>query len=227
MNTWGILFDFGGVLSVTQGSRKVLATHSEPWALDVESLIQQLFSGPVWEQASRGEISPARYWAHVSRKFPPELAKVLHPFADDPFFGENLDPAVLALLKAVRTRGHRTALCSNALPGLIHHLSQYPALMAGFDVIIISALVGSRKPEETIYRLAVEHLKLPPERCLLIDDRERNTRAAEALGLHAIVHVNAHQTLRALQALDVLPYSFQLDEEAEDIRREYNLDIQV
>ncbi len=205
MNRWGIIFDFGGVLSLPQGSRAVLNREGADWELDANTLIERLFSGPVWEQASRGEIPPARYWEHVSQHLPTPLADNLTPFANDPFFGESLDEEMLALVREVRAAGHQTALCSNALPGLVRHLSKHPHLLHQFDVVVVSALVGSRKPEWQIYRTTVSRLRLPAHRCVLIDDRERNTRAAQALGIHAIVHQNADATRRALVEMGILP----------------------
>lgn len=205
MSSWGVIFDFGGVFSLTQGSRALLREEGATWDMDTSTLIQHLFSGPVWEQASRGEIPPARYWEHASRELPPSLAQNLSPFANDPFFGESLDPEMLDLAADVRRVGHRTALCSNALPGLLHHLSVHPYLFLTFDVVIISALVGSRKPEEAIYRTTLTRLGLPASRCVFIDDRERNTRAAQALGMHAIVHQDAPSTRQALIRMGILP----------------------
>ncbi len=202
---WGVIFDFGGVLSSSVGSRDILGPAARELGLEEEELVQRLFSGEAWEQASRGEISPAAYWTRVTAGLgaagpPAELA----PFADNPFFGEYLDEEVVSLLHAVRARGHRTALCSNALPGLLYHLAQRPEVFLAFDVVVISALVGSRKPEEAIFHTTLARLRLPPERCIFIDDRERNLETARRLGLHTHLFTGAGEAEQALRALHIL-----------------------
>ena len=55
-------------------------------------------------------------------------------------------------------------------------------------MVVISAEVGMRKPEERIFRHAAELLGLAPEECVFIDDIEANIAAAEAIGLVGVHH---------------------------------------
>ena len=65
-----------------------------------------------------------------------------------------------------------------------------------FDVFVSSCYVGLRKPEEAIYRLALEITQHPPDECCFVDDRPLNVDAATHLGMHAI-RVESPQQLRA------------------------------
>ena len=56
-----------------------------------------------------------------------------------------------------------------------------------FDAFVISALVGSRKPSEAIYRAAVNEIGIPPEGLVFVDDRPVNVEAAEELGMKGVV----------------------------------------
>jgi putative hydrolase of the HAD superfamily len=64
-----------------------------------------------------------------------------------------------------------------------------------FDVFISSCFVGLRKPEEGIYRLALDITQRPPEECLFVDDRPLNVDAAAQLGMSTI-HFESAQQLR-------------------------------
>jgi len=64
-----------------------------------------------------------------------------------------------------------------------------------FDVFISSCFVGLRKPEEGIYRLALEITQRPPEECLFVDDRPLNVDAAARLGM-SVIRVESVQQLR-------------------------------
>lgn len=205
---WGVIFDFGGVLSQTAGSREYLARAASALGVEVELLVRQLFAGEVWEQATRGEVPPAAYWAQVTAGIPTrEVRRALAPFAENPFFRETLDPEVVCLIHDVKAAGHRLALCSNALPGLLSQLSQELTLYLAFDVVVISALAGSRKPEEAIYKHTLARLGLPAGRCVFIDDQERNLTTAARLGMHTLLFTTPGEVRAELQSLGVLPFT--------------------
>jgi putative hydrolase of the HAD superfamily len=69
-------------------------------------------------------------------------------------------------------------------------------LRRSFLVFFSSCYVHSRKPEETIFRVALEVSQRAPEQCLFIDDRPLNLESPRRLGMNVIHHQNAEQ-LRA------------------------------
>jgi putative hydrolase of the HAD superfamily len=69
-------------------------------------------------------------------------------------------------------------------------------LRRDFQVFFSSCYVHSRKPEETIFRVALEVTQRPPEECLFIDDRPLNLESPRRLGMNAIHYQDAGQ-LRA------------------------------
>lgn len=66
-------------------------------------------------------------------------------------------------------------------------------LRQNFLVFFSSCYVRSRKPEELIFRVALEVTQRPPEQCLFIDDRPLNLESPRRLGMHTIHHQNADQ----------------------------------
>jgi putative hydrolase of the HAD superfamily len=66
-------------------------------------------------------------------------------------------------------------------------------LRKNFLVFFSSCYVRSRKPEELIFRVALEVTQRPPEQCLFIDDRPLNLESPRRLGMHTIHHQNADQ----------------------------------
>ena len=58
------------------------------------------------------------------------------------------------------------------------------------------------KPEERIFRIALEQLQVEPSEALFVDDVEANAMAARTLGMTAILHRSTQETLRRLD--DVL-----------------------
>jgi putative hydrolase of the HAD superfamily len=66
-------------------------------------------------------------------------------------------------------------------------------LRRNFLVFFSSCYVRSRKPEETIFRIALEVTQRAPEKCLFIDDRPLNLESPGRLGMNTIQHQNAEQ----------------------------------
>jgi putative hydrolase of the HAD superfamily len=78
-----------------------------------------------------------------------------------------------------------------------------------FDVFVSSCFVGLRKPEEGIYRLALDVTQRRPEECCFIDDRPLNLDAATRLGMHVIRMQNPDQLRQDLAKLGVDGVSYQ------------------
>jgi putative hydrolase of the HAD superfamily len=69
-------------------------------------------------------------------------------------------------------------------------------LRRNFLVFFSSCYVRSRKPEEAIFRVALEVSQRPPAQCVFIDDRALNLESPRRLGMKTIHHQNVAQ-LRA------------------------------
>ncbi len=101
------------------------------------------------------------------------------------FAAGTVQNAMLDLIRELRRAGLRTALLSNSWGNDDYPRHLFPEL---FDVVVISAEVGMRKPEERIFRHTAALLGLEPEECVFIDDVAANIAAAEAIGLIGVHH---------------------------------------
>lgn len=72
-----------------------------------------------------------------------------------------------------------------------------------FLVFFSSCYVRSRKPEELIYRVALEVTQRAPEECVFIDDRALNLENPRRLGMAVIQHQNAEQLSADLRKIGV------------------------
>jgi putative hydrolase of the HAD superfamily len=103
-------------------------------------------------------------------------------------------PDVRAILDKVTASGKYFVGAINNEP---LELNQYRIeayqLRRNFLVFFSSCYVRSRKPEEMIFRVALEVSQRPPEQCLFIDDRPLNLESPRRLGMNTIHHQNAEQ----------------------------------
>jgi putative hydrolase of the HAD superfamily len=122
-----------------------------------------------------------------------------HPFTPDDlkkFMFEQSQPfpdSLELLGKLAQTRAYLMASLNNESREIneyrIHkfHLRDY------FQAFFSSCYLGVRKPEEQIYRLALEIAQREPEECILIDDRGLNLECAREIGMHTIQFKNLDQ----------------------------------
>ena len=73
-----------------------------------------------------------------------------------------------------------------------------------FKAFFSSCYLGVRKPDEGIYKLALEVTQRDPEESLFIDDRELNLECAKQLGMRTIHFQNAAQLRQDLAANGVV-----------------------
>lgn len=104
------------------------------------------------------------------------------------FAGVAVRPGVPALLRALRGRGLRVGLCSNApypapiLRAQLRHLELLPLL----DAVVFSSEVGWRKPHPLIFRALVRRLRVPAAAVLFVGDSPAADLAgAAAAGMRA------------------------------------------
>ena len=72
-----------------------------------------------------------------------------------------------------------------------------------FEAFFTSCWLGSTKPSQRIYRLALGISQAPPERSVFIDDREPNLVPARALGMRTIHFTSADRLTGDLAELGV------------------------
>ena len=76
-------------------------------------------------------------------------------------------------------------------------------LRRDFQAFFSSCFLNARKPEETIYRIALEVSQRDPERSVFIDDRPLNLENPRRLGMHVVHFQNAQQLRADLHALEI------------------------
>ncbi|HST63917.1 MAG TPA: HAD family phosphatase [Mycobacteriales bacterium] len=113
------------------------------------------------------------------------------------FSGMRVEPSMLGVLRTARAAGLRTGLLSNSW-GLDYERDGWDTL---FDAVVISGEVGLRKPDPAIYALAAERMELPPEQIVFVDDLRPNVRAAVAVGMVGVEHVDVSTTVDELEIL--------------------------
>ena len=108
---------------------------------------------------------------------------------------------MFALAALIKEKGYKVGLLSNAEMAAMEFFYEqgYPM----FDAAVFSCAEGTRKPEPTIYEIALERLGVGPHEAVFIDDRADFIAGAKKLGIHTILFKNPDQVRRDLVALSI------------------------
>lgn len=96
-----------------------------------------------------------------------------------------LNPQMMALVRGLRVKGYILGIISNTIPGLEERLREgLPEFIEIFDILVGSGDLGIAKPDEGIYRHALDAAGVAPEHSVFTDDVRKYADAARALGMH-------------------------------------------
>ena len=197
MTIRAVAFDVGGVLTRAGRVSDFEETWRERLGMTQAEFGQALASVDPDEPAFAGHLSEAQFKAGLSAAFGLSAGQVREFLAG--MCGE-LDADLSAYVARLRPRCS-TAILSNAIDGARR---EYQALY-GFeqlvDVIIYSYEVGLAKPDPRVYRLLCDRLAVSPREVVFLDDRTENVKAACEFGIHALLHENTAQSIKAIDAL--------------------------
>jgi putative hydrolase of the HAD superfamily len=115
-----------------------------------------------------------------------------------------LRPQMVAALHRLKTEGYLIALLTNNVSigeqrvGTVGAADDRGAVIALFDHVVESSVVGFRKPEPQFYTAACEALGVLPAECVFLDDLGINLKPAAAMGMRTIKVIDPDEALAAL-----------------------------
>jgi putative hydrolase of the HAD superfamily len=195
-----VLFDFGGVItdSPFDAFKRYERDHGLPEGF-IRSVNATNHLDNAWARLERNELGFDAFCEAFENETRTAGGRV---DARDLFalFSGQLRPA---MVEAVRRCGRhfKTGLLTNNFVTPIS-ASGYSALaevLALFDAVIESSVVGVRKPDERFYRLACDTLGIAPGEAVFLDDLGVNLKPARALGM---VTIKVTDTATALAELE-------------------------
>jgi epoxide hydrolase-like predicted phosphatase len=193
----GLLVDFGGVLTtnVFDSFRQFCLAEG----LEEDAFVTLFRERP----EARAELRRVETGQMAEAEFSERLAGMLgvaehEGLIDRLFAGMRPDLPMVDAVRRAKGTGVRTGLISNSLGEGRYDRSQFPEL---FDAVVISGEEGMHKPQPEIYLLGAERAGLEPGECVFVDDLRENCEGAEAVGMTAVLHRGAQETLPEIERL--------------------------
>lgn len=195
-----LFWDVGGVLLSNAWDREQRARALGKFQLD-ETEFQDRHE-MVISSFERGKISLEEYLDRTVFYRPRKFSR--EDFRQCMFSLSQPKPEVLELARKLATScRYLLGTINNESAELNAYRIQTFGLREIFSLFISSCYVGYRKPEEAIYRLALEITQRTPEECCFIDDRPLNLESAARLGMKTVAMKDAEQLEQELRELGV------------------------
>ncbi len=213
-NIEAILFDMGGTLRTTvkrSKAEKVAAVgeilkilgSDRPLAAFYQELMKRARGYKHWAQQTMVELNERDLWTQwMLPDFPVDqvepLAVTLNQMYRDALGTRVLFPESREVLLSLYRRGYRLGLVSNTtssveVPAALREMQ----LTGCFEVVVLSAVVGKRKPDPAILLEAASRMGVAPEGCAYIGDRpDRDVAAARSAGFQTSVLIGSKRGVK-------------------------------
>lgn len=195
-----LFFDIGGVILTNGWDRESRREAAKAFQLDWDDFQDRHdLSFPAFDC---GQITLNQYLDRTLFYRPRSFTR--EEFTAFMFAQSKEYPDTRAILTALARSGKFLIAAINNEP---LELNQYRIeafrLRNDFQVFFSSCYLNARKPEESIYRIALEVTQRPPEDCLFIDDRSLNLENPRRLGMNVIHHRDAQQLREDLKSYGI------------------------
>ncbi len=195
----GALFlDIGGVLLNNGWDRDMRRRAAETFGLDLEEMDERHHL--ISDTYEEGRLSLDQYLARVvffeKRAFSPQELKGFM------FAQSRADPEMIQLVAGLKAKyGLKVATVSNEGRELTLHRIKTFGLAGFVDCFVCSCFVYHRKPDERIFRIALDLVQVAAKETVYVDDRLMFTEVAQGLGIRSIHHSGCEDSRSRLAAM--------------------------
>lgn len=196
-----LLLDFDGVLARYDHARRVavLATHAACASGQVHAA---LFDSGLEAEYDSGRVDTGGYLGRLGQALACEVDEATWVAAR--LAGTVADEAALACVAAVEPAVELAVLTNNGplMATLVPRIVAPLAERLG-DRVLVSGVLGRRKPDPRVFRQALDLLGWDAQATLFVDDSFANVRGAREAGLHADTSTDARALRRVLARFDL------------------------
>lgn len=195
-----LFWDVGGILLTNGWDRASRRKAVETFGLDAEEFESRHLM--VENAFELGQLGLDGYLDRTVFYRPRDFTS--EAFKDFMFAQSAPYPEPLAVVERLaHSRRYLMATLNNeSLELNLHRISRF-GLRRYFTAFLSSCFLGVKKPDEVIYRLALQLTQLAPDESLFIDDRALNLECAERLGMRTIHYQNPAQLEQDLRGLHI------------------------
>lgn len=195
-----VLFDFGGVIS--SSPFEAFARYEEAHGIPVGTIRSINSDNPddnAWAKFERSEVDQAGF----AELFEVEAAKrgiTINAIDIFSLLEGEIRPEMLTAIERCGAKLKVACLTNNVTPQA-DIVGPAAEVLAMFEVVVESSVVGIRKPEPRFYEIACEMLDVSPNECVFLDDLGINLKPARAMGMQTIKVIDPKHAIAELETI--------------------------
>lgn len=193
-----IFTDIGGVLLNNGWDRNKRALAVSTFGLDAEELNERHHL--TFDTYESGKITLDQYLDRTVFYTTRDFTKA--DFKEFMYAQSAAIPEMIELIKDLKEKYQlHIVVVSNEGRELNDHRIRHFGLNQFVDAFISSSFVHIRKPDEDIFKLALDIAQMHPQEVVYLDDRPMFVQVAGLLGIKGIIHTDHDSTKKQLLAL--------------------------
>lgn len=177
-----ILFDFDGVLTTdSTGTVSIMKYFENETDIDLEKF-EKAYRKHNWNLLY-GKSTHQEIWNQVCKD---ALQKIDISALYDSFVATPLDTKMISLAQELKEKGYIIGMITDNKTDRVEYILEHHNLRDLFDLVTISANIGSGKKEETIFESTIISNSLIYEECIFIDNNKSNLVIPNEKGMGTI-----------------------------------------
>jgi epoxide hydrolase-like predicted phosphatase len=194
-----VVFDIGGVLEVST-DRDLDDRWEQRLGLRPGEFFQRLRQSGLGRDANLGRVSEVEFARALGQLHGLDRATTKELLTDLwGWYVGGLNTEMADYLQRLRPQ-YRPAILSNAAAGGRREEDRRYGFATMADVLVYSYEAGIEKPDQRIYEITCERLRVHPSEVVFLDDLEVNVVAARQLGMCAVLFQSTAQAISEVDA---------------------------
>jgi len=183
-----LVFDLSGVF-FNNGLKVSVEKISDEYNLDSET-VEFVLNGSFAEKYRTGLIEPEEFWENAK-----EYLKIDDIESIKKIFFNSYHPhkESVQLMNHLKDKKIKIAFLSNSPKDRTEFLEEKYNFISLFDFGLFSFEAHAWKPDKEIYQKFLDKFDLNPKEVVYIDDREKNLKPAEDIGMKTILFESVNQ----------------------------------
>lgn len=190
-----IFFDFDGVITIDAKGSLSFANYIVSQTGIDKTLFLEKYRG-FGQRLLTGEVNHLDIWSDLNKALNADLPVSL---IEEAFIATPINEEMIALIKELKTSGYKIGLITDNKADRMKTLFDHHQWQELFDVLGISAHVGSRKNQPEIYHYVLNEAGIQPDEAVFIDNTLKNLEIPKEIGFQTIFFDNQGQDVPLLK----------------------------
>ena len=195
-----ITFDLDGVY-FPNGKANFISALGKLGISEEEAKRVFLKSPQMNQEYKNGKITDEHFWTWAISEW--NINKSWQEIVKLMIDGYDVNESIVAIVKDLRSKGYKTAICSNNFPARVNGLQEKFGFLNNFDIKVFSFEVGESKPSKKIFEELVKQSQVEPSSIVFADDNPDSLSGANEIGITTFLYEGFDKYLEQLETVGV------------------------